>query len=157
MSVKLLIVFIILNIANVVIQTVKSIATIKCGKWGASIVNALAYGLYTYVIIYTVCELPIHLKALIVAAANLIGVYVVKYFEEKSRKDKMWKVEVAVLNRWANSVHFDLKDVPHNYNELGQYTVFNFYCNTPKDTQKVKDIVMQYPDTKISAYESKLV
>ena len=123
MSMKLLILFIILNVANVIIQTVKSIATIKCDKWGASIVNALAYGLYTYVIIYTVCDLPIHLKALIVAVANLIGVYVVKYFEEKSRKDKMWKVEVAVLNRWADAVHFELRSVPHNYTELGKYTV----------------------------------
>ena len=157
MSMKLLILFIILNVANVIIQTVKSIATIKCDKWGASIVNALAYGLYTYVIIYTVCDLPIHLKALIVAVANLIGVYVVKYFEEKSRKDKMWKVEVAVLNRWADAVHFELRSVPHNYTELGKYTVFNFYCDTQQDTKKVKDMVMQYPDTKISAYESKML
>ena len=54
----------------------------------------------------------------------------------------MWKVEVAVLNRWSNAVHLDLKDVPHNYNELGQYTVFNFYCDTPKDTKKVKVVML---------------
>ena len=36
---KLLIIFILLNIVNVIIQTVKSLATIKCGKTMASIVN----------------------------------------------------------------------------------------------------------------------
>ena len=48
MEMKLLILFIVMNIANVVIQTIKSLATVKCGKWGAAIVNAVAYGLYTY-------------------------------------------------------------------------------------------------------------
>ena len=45
---KLLILFIVMNILNVIIQTIKSIATIKCGKTVAALVNALAYGLYTY-------------------------------------------------------------------------------------------------------------
>ena len=48
---NLLTLFIILNIVNVIIQTVKSIATIKCGKYMAAFVNAVAYGLYTVVVI----------------------------------------------------------------------------------------------------------
>ena len=38
---NLLTLFIILNIVNVIIQTVKSIATIKCGKYMAAFVNCL--------------------------------------------------------------------------------------------------------------------
>ena len=41
---NLLILFVILNIANVIIQTIKSICTIKCGKTAAALVNSL--GLY---------------------------------------------------------------------------------------------------------------
>ena len=84
---NLLIIFIILNILNVIIQTVKSIATVKCGKAVAAITNAVAYGLYTVVVVYTMCDLPLTYKAIIVAVCNLIGVYVVKYFEEKSQKE----------------------------------------------------------------------
>ena len=102
MEMKLLILFIVMNIVNVVIQTIKSIATIKCGKTAAAIINAVAYGLYTVVIVYMMCELELWLKALIVAVANLIGVYVVKLLEEKARKDKLWKVEATV----QNMVHF---------------------------------------------------
>ena len=80
---NLLIVFIVLNILNVIIQTVKSIATVKCGKTTAAIVNAIAYGLYTIVTVYMMCELDLWLKAAIVAACNLVGVYVVKLLEEK--------------------------------------------------------------------------
>ena len=83
---ELLLLFVILTILNTIIQTVKSIATIKCGKWVAALVNAVAYGLYTYVIFFTSSEgLDLHTKAVITAVANLIGVYVVKLFEEKAR------------------------------------------------------------------------
>ena len=88
MNEKLFITFVILNIINVIIQTIKSLATVKCGKIVASIVNAVAYGLYTVVVVYTVCDLPLWLKVVVVGVANLIGVYVVKLIEEKSRKDK---------------------------------------------------------------------
>jgi uncharacterized protein YebE (UPF0316 family) len=154
MNYELLTIFIILNIANVIIQTVKSIATINCGKWVASITNAVAYGLYTIVVVYMVCDLPLMLKAGIIAVANLIGVYVVKLIEEKTRKDKLWKVEVAVPTKYQQALSVDLQDIPHNYNRVGKWVMFNFYCATQKDTRKVKDIAKQYGG-KISAYESK--
>ena len=59
MEMKLLILFVVMNVLNVVIQTVKSIATIKCGKTVASIVNAVAYGLSTYIVVLTMCDLPL--------------------------------------------------------------------------------------------------
>ena len=80
---KLLIIFIVLNIFNVILQTVKSICTVKCGKTVAAIVNAVAFGLYTVVIVYTNADLPLIQKVLVVALSNLIGVYVVKWVEEK--------------------------------------------------------------------------
>lgn len=152
---NLLITFILLNIANVIIQTVKSIATIKCGKMVAALVNAVAYGLYTWVIIMTNCELNLVVKCLIVAVANLIGVYVVKWFEEKGRKDKLCKVECTIPTKYTNAVDFDLKSVPHSYITISdKHTLFNFYCATQKDTQKVKDITKQY-DAKYFVTEAK--
>ena len=114
---KLLIIFIVLNIANVIIQTVKSIATIKCGKAVAALVNAIAYGLYTVVTVYMMCELNLGLKALIVALCNLVGVFVVKLIEEKTRKDRLWKVEATVLRGYTQSLRSELDraDIPHNY------------------------------------------
>lgn len=142
---NLLITFILLNIANVIIQTVKSIATIKCGKEVAALINAVAYGLYTVVIVYTNADLNLWIKVLVVAVANLIGVYVVKWFEEKGRKDKLWKVECTIPTKYINAVDFDLKSVPHSYITISdKHTLFNFYCATQKDTQKVKDITKQY-------------
>ena len=47
MTTKAIIIFIIFNVLNVVIQTIKSLATIKCGKNMAAIINAIAYFILT--------------------------------------------------------------------------------------------------------------
>ena len=156
---KLLIIFIVLNIANVIIQTVKSIATIKCGKAVAALVNAVAYGLYTVVTVYMMCELNLGLKALIVALCNLVGVFVVKLIEEKTRKARLWKVEATVLRGYTQSLHSDLDkaDIPHNYLEnVGKYTLFNIFCATQKQSAKAKEIMAKY-EAKYFVSESKIL
>lgn len=157
MDTKLLLVFIGLNIANVIIQTVKSIATVKCGKGVAAIVNAVAYGLYTVVTVYLMCELSLGLKALIVALCNLIGVYVVKWCEEKARKDKLWKIEATVFEPYTKSLHLDLtaEEIPCNYiPKIGKWSVFNIYCDTQEKSKKVKILLEKY-NAKYFVSESK--
>jgi hypothetical protein len=147
MEMKLLFLFIVMNIVNVVIQTIKSIATIKCGKAVAAIVNAVAYGLYTYIVVLTMCDLPLLAKCLIVAGCNFVGVFVVKFFEEKARKDKLWKVEATVWQHYTESLHKDLEiaNIPHNYiDNVGRYTLFNVYCETQAQSAKAKAILDMY-------------
>lgn len=157
MDMNLLIVFIILNIVNVIIQTVKSIATLKCGKGTAAIINAVAFGLYTIVTVYLMCDLDLYLKAGIVAACNLVGVYVVKWLEEKARKDKLWEVRATVYEPYTESLHNDLEknDIPHNYiQNVGKYTVFNIYCATQTESKQVKGL-LDYHKAKYFVSESK--
>ena len=156
MDTQLLIIFIVLNILNVIIQTIKSIATVKCGKAVAALINAVAYGLYTVVTVYMMCSLPLGWKAAIVALCNLIGVYVVKWAEEKARKDKLWKVEATV-----NPIHLDkLKNIfekngiPFSYIDVNKYVIFNLYCATQKDSLFVKSVLDQH-NAKYFVSESK--
>lgn len=149
--------YIVFNVLNVIIQTVKSIVTIKCNKWVAAVVNAVAYGLYTYIIVLTAADIELWFKIIVTALANLIGVFVVKWVEEKNRKDKLWKVEATIPSNWTAAVHFDLKGIPHNYIEnIGKYSIFNFYCATQKDSIKVKSILEQY-EAKYFVSESKIL
>ena len=144
---ELLITFIILNICNVILQTVKSICTVKCEKTVAAIVNAVAYGLYTVVIVFTNADLPLMQKVLVVALSNLIGVYVVKWIEEKKRKEMLWKVEFTILEKNTSAVAnvLDLAHIPHSYiKNVGKYTIFNAYCATQKQSEGVKEIIKEY-------------
>lgn len=140
-------VFIVLNVLNVIIQTIKSIATIKGGAWTAAGVNALAYGLYTVVVVYMNADgLGLLWKAVIIGLANLIGVYVVKLIEIKSRKDKLWKIECTVTRTKTSALDEELKraNISHNYVIVGSHTVFNCYCATQKESLAVKEILSKH-------------
>ena len=144
---NLIITFILLNVFNVIIQTIKSLATVKCGKTVAAIVNAVAYGLYTIVTVYMLCDLGLWFKVAVVAGANLIGVYLVKLFEEKSRKDKLWKVEATIPFGEYETVDYNLNlhNLPHNYILLGEkYAIFNIYCATQKDSEFTRKVLDRY-------------
>ena len=156
MDTKLLIIFIILNITNVIIQTIESLVTVKCGKTAAALINAAAYGLYTVVVIYTVCELPLYLKALIVAICNLVGVYVVKLIEERARRDKLWKVEATIPVEIAEKVKHDLRanGLPHNYIDIEKYYLFNVYCEN-QEQSKVAKVILDYYNAKYFVSENK--
>ena len=145
---KFLLFFIVLNVVNVILQTVKSIATVKCKALPAALVNAIAFGLYTVVVVYTTTDaLDLFGKVIVTALTNLIGVYVVKKIEEKNRKDKLWKVEATVLRGFTTALHCALVDaeIPHNYLEnVGKYTLFNVFCNTQADSVKAKEILNRF-------------
>lgn len=155
---ELLTTFIVFNFLNVVIQTIKSIATIKCGKTIAALVNAIAYGLYTYIVVLTVCDLPMWIKILVVGGANFIGVWIVKLVEEKARKDKLWKVEANVLTEVATQVEAELtlSDISHNCQRMTKWSTFNCFCNTQAESAKVKAILEEY-NAKYFVSESKVL
>lgn len=152
-----LLVFIVLNVLNVIIQTIKSIATIKCGAWSAAGINALAYGLYTIVVVYMNADgLGLAWKAVVIGLANLFGVYVVKILEAKNRKDKLWKVECTVARTMTSLLDEALKraNISHNYVIVGSHTVFNCYCATQNESLAVKGILAKY-NAKYFVTESK--
>ena len=144
-----LLVFIYLNVINVIIQTIKSIATVSWGKWGASIANALAYSLYTVVVIFMNADgLGIMWKAIIIGLANLWGVYIVKLVEEKKRKDRLWKIEATFehkenfiqnLKLWAELEHISI-----NYIDIDKYYVVNFYAPTQNASKLIKDFILRF-------------
>lgn len=139
----MLITFVILNVLNVIIQTAKSIATIKCGKGVAALVNAIAYGLYTVVLVYMNCDIPLWEKVIVVGSANLIGVYVVKFFEEKSKKDKLWKIEFSLKKGYLDSAvkELNINDISYNFSTFGEYITITAFANTQEETKIISNIV----------------
>ncbi|MCD8201881.1 MAG: hypothetical protein LUD47_07445 [Clostridia bacterium] len=155
---NLLTIFILLNIANVVGSTIRSLCTINCNKWVASLVNSVYFGFYTVVIVYTLCDLPLLMKAGVVALCNLVGVFIVKFIQEKLRKDRLWKIELTVKNRRADELAADLSEIeiPYNYVDAGPHTIFNIYCATQKESAMVKTLVERY-HAKYFVTETKLL
>lgn len=147
----MLILFIVCTFANVVLSTIKSVMTIKGGKVYAAIWNALAFGLYSYIVVLTAtADISTLGKVAITMGCNLVGVYGVKLVEEKMRKDRLWKVEMTVPNGEygfvAPAMHGALNaaNIPNNYVEAGKYAIFNCYCATKADTETAITIGADY-------------
>lgn len=150
---KLLIVFIVLSIVNVVFSTVRTIVTVKGGKVLASLLSGGYFAFYNIVLIYTVMDFPMWQKCLITFACNVIGVWIVKLLEEKTKKDKMWKVEVTIPKQYGDLVEHGLKSISHSRVEISEkHTLFNFYCATQKETKFVTDYCNKF-DAKFFASE----
>lgn len=154
---KFLIVFIALSIINVVLSTIRSIVTINGGKWAASLLSGGYFAFYNIVMLYTVSDFPMWQKCLITFICNVVGVYVVKWGEEKARKDKLWKIEMAIpkaVNVYDVKRRIENCGVSCNYIEVGKWLMFNCYCEKQAQTSAMIAIAKEY-NGKISAYESK--
>lgn len=144
---NVLILFSLLTVVNVIFSTIKSIVTIKSGKTVASLISAGYYGYYNVVLIYTVADFPLWQKVIVTFLANLVGVWIVKWGEEKARKDRLWKIE-ATINKtedWEKLIN-GLKDcnIPCNYIDIDKYILVNCYCATQKQSIAVKELLNGY-------------
>lgn len=143
---NLIIIFTALTIVNVVFSTIKSIVTIKGSPLSASLVSALYYGYYNIVLIYTVADFPLWQKVVATFGCNLVGVFVVKYAEEKANKDKLWKIEATIKPDHQQDIEKYCKEnsIPFNYVDIEKYILFNFYCATQLESTKVKKLCDAY-------------
>ena len=80
----------------------------------------------------------------------------VKLIEEKSTRDKLWKIEVTVRNSAVEELHSKMAEVSHHYVPVGKNTKFEFYCETQAESKMVKDIVKEY-GAKYFVAESKIL
>ena len=104
---KFLITFIILSVINVIFSTIRAITTITSSKTVASLISGGYFAFYNIMIIYTVADFPMWEKCVITFCCNVIGVWFVKWLQERMRKDKLWKVEVTVPDREVESLLAD--------------------------------------------------
>lgn len=143
MNYEFLLTFIALSIVNVVFSTIRSIITINGNKIVASLISGGYYAFYNIMVIYTVANFPMWQKCLITFMCNVIGVYLVKWGEEKSRKDKLWKVEATIdkADFEVNKELLNLFKVPHNYIDIEKYVILNFYCTDKKQSERVKSLL----------------
>ena len=133
--------FIVLSIINVVFSTIRSIVTVKGGKWTASILSGGYFAFYNVMMVWTVADFPMWQKCIITFVCNVVGVYLVKWGEEKARKDKLWKVEATIPNEHFDYVRNALAEIPHSYIDINKYKIFNVYCATQAESAKVKKVL----------------
>lgn len=155
---KFLITFIILSIINVIFSTVRSIVTINGSKIMASLISGGYFAFYNIMMIYTVADFPMWQKCVITFVCNVVGVFLVKWGEEKARKEKLWKVEATVKHAEAEAIKQSCKvlNVPFSYIDIDKYVIFNFYCATQAQSALIKGVLNNH-SAKYFVSESKIL
>ena len=158
LNVGLLVLFIVLTVINVILNTARTIVTVKGGLFWSSFIAALAFGFYTIVIIYTVCELPMWMKVAVTATANFVGTYFVKYIELKFRKDRLWMVDVVIFKKNLEYATQFLNDNGIQFSEMpisnSESHVFHIYSNTKDESTCIRKLLKKF-NAKYVVVESK--
>ena len=146
-------IFFLMQFINVVLSSMKTVLTVKANVHVAMLINTATYTFYSGVV-KLLTDQPMMVVLVTTFITNIIGVYLAMHILKKTRKDVLWKVEVTVKNEVAEELHDRMVDVPHSYIEVGKNTLFNFYCDTQKESAKVKEVVKHY-NAKYFVAESK--
>ena len=143
---EMIILFTVLTVVNVIIQTVKSLCTVRCSTFTSACVNALAYGLYVYVIFFTTSEgMPLWAKAGITAIANFFGVYAANIiFERLFSKTVRWKIEVSIPNELNKQFEGYLNDREFEWCFCGwgnNWTNYAVFCPDKNASAALREIL----------------
>jgi len=148
MNYEFLLVFVGLSIVNVVFSTIRSIVTINGSKIAASLISGGYFAFYNIMMIYTVADFPMWQKCIITFVCNVVGVFLVKWGEEKARKDKLWKIEttfkhddnlIAELKEWGK-----VNDIGYKYNDIVKYYEVDFYSHTQAESTIIKNFIEKH-------------
>lgn len=145
---NILLLFTALTIINVVLQTIKSLCTIRCSTFISACVNALAYGLYTFVIFYTTADgLGLWTKAAITAVANFFGIYIANFiFKKVFSQTTRWKVEVSIPVISVSQFERDMYKHKIEYYCCGYYAGWKSYALFSEDKRQSKIIKNILPE-----------
>ena len=147
-NIGLLALFVGLTVVNVVLNTARTIITVKGGLFWSSFISAIAFGFYTIMIIYTVCELPMWIKATVTAMANFVGTYFVKWVEMKVRKDRLWMVDVVLTGPQIYAAKSYLDPWKIQYIEIpisnSDSSQFHIYSKTQDESRHIRELLESY-------------
>ena len=140
---KIIFVFFIAQLINVILSTLKSVITVKGGKNWAAAINAISYGFNT-VVIKSLADISMEVAVVITIVTNLVGVYLGLIIVEKFRKDQLWKITVTIPTNELNEFKRKLKinDVSFIAYETSYdaYKVVDIFSKHKSDSRTIKDI-----------------
>lgn len=151
--VSMIIMFVALQLINVVLQTLKSIITIKGTTTQAALMNAVAYGVYTIIVVFTAGEFTgnyvtdLIIKIIVTMFTNLVGVYISAWIMSKFKKDKLWEITATILND-NNDIDYIIEELEKesiSFNMIPTFNerevVFHIYSKSQKESQTIKTLL----------------
>ena len=144
---KLIVAFLVAQLINVILSTLKSVITIKGGKGLAAVSNAVAYGFNT-IVIKVIADVDMWVAVGISIVCNLVGVYFALWLTEKIRKDQLWKITVTVPTENFESLIENLKEYNISFisyeTTSERYHVLDVFSKHKKESKIIRNLFNLY-------------
>ena len=145
----IIVLFTIGQLINVMLNTFRSIIMHKEKKLSSSVINAVTYGFYTIIVLFTAIPLFLNdgidliTKIVITVITNFAGVWVSMVILEKFKKDSLWEIVATVKgidNVYYLELSFAIDKISYTYfgtNKENEY-VFHIYSENQKQSMFIK-------------------
>lgn len=152
-----IILFIILQVINVILSTIKSIVMIKGSKWGAIIANTIYFGVYTAVLKQISAIDNLFVLVVITMLANFFGTWFGIVITDKLRKADLWIIKTVIRIGYVKDYKKALNDAGIKYisyqTTWDEYTAIDIFSESRTQSKKIKEILLKFK-AKYSIYKS---
>lgn len=136
------------SIINVILNTIKSIVTIKGSTRAAAIMNAVTFGFYT-IIVKQISDFDLVVTVPITILANLFGVYLAKWILHFFQKDKLWRISCTIskkhhIDTGVFKEKFDKYNIEYTIIPLDDYKsgyIIDIFSKTQGESELIKEII----------------
>ena len=150
--------FIILQVVNVILSTIKSIVMIRGNKWATIIANTIYFGVYTAVIKQVSNIDNLFLLISITMAANFIGTWVGINITDKIRKADLWTIKTVIKVERLKEYKKALNEVGLKYiyykTTWDEYTAVDILSESRTQSKVIKEILEEF-NAKYSVHTSR--
>jgi uncharacterized protein YebE (UPF0316 family) len=140
---KIIVIFFILQLINVILNTIKSIVTIKGKPSQGAIINAITYGFYA-IIVKQLATLDLGVTVVITAITNYIGVYFSMWLMNKLKKDSLWIINITTKDTKVIT-QLEKYNLPYTVSNVAfrnkKYYAINIFANTQKESSIIRNIL----------------
>ena len=142
-----MVLFVILNLVNVILGTMRSILTVKASPTVAMLINTISYTFYAGIVKMTSGQ-SMAIVLITTALTNIVGVYIAKWLVSLKHKDKLWVVDVTTkkLNRYNLANDLSIFKIQFSVFNINNSDLVNFriYSYTQLDSKRIKRILDRY-------------
>ena len=141
---KVVIVFCICSLINVILSTLKTLIMVNAGRGSAIIINAVCYGFYTLVV-KQLSSVDYMTAVVVTILANIVGVWISYKIMDLFKKDKLWRITVSLKNG---------KELEECIKQLEQYNIgftqikgcfsIDIYSYSQSESSIIKSILSNY-------------
>ena len=117
---------------------------VNAGRNSAIIINAVCYGFYTFVV-KQLAEVDYWTAVLVTIGANIVGVWISYKIMDLFKKDKLWRITVALKSKDAlDECMKNLEKYNIGFTPIEKTNSLDIYSYNQKESAIIKNILGNY-------------